>query len=336
MKKMTKKERVMAALNGQEVDRVPVSLWLHYPHKDQDPRSLAETQIEFMEKYDLDFIKLMPFGLYSVQDYGCKVKIFGTPDQPPIVDDYGIKCVDDWKSLEVLPGTYGTLGKQVQLVKHVNKMLKERNEDVPIVQTIFSPLTTALKLAGDRIFKDMKENPEIFHQALQTITYTNINFIKANLEQGVSGFFFATQCATYDMMTEEEYDEFGTKYDLQLFDAFKDETFFNVIHIHGDNTMFEKLANYPGNCISWHDRWSKPNMEEARKMTDKCFLGGLNEKDVLAQASVDDIYVHVSEAVKMAGKKGFMLGPGCVANPNTPSINYYATRVAIEKFGTNC
>lgn len=332
---MTKKERIIAALKKEEVDRVPFSIWLHYPHMDQDPRSLAEIQVNFMRKYDLDFIKLMPFGLYSVQDWGCKVKIFGTKDQPPIVDDYGIKSIEDWKNIEEFPGFYGTLGKQVQLAKHVQKLLKESKEDVPFIQTIFSPLTTALKLAGDRIFNDIEENPETFHEALQVITDTTINFIKENIKAGVSGFFFATQCATYDMMTESKYDEFGKKYDLQLFDAYKDETFFNVVHIHGPNVMFEKLANYPVNCINWHDRWVAPSLEEARKITDKCFLGGINENEVLAKASPDEVQKHICEAIESAGTRGLMIGPGCVADTNTPDINYYAARVAIERYGYN-
>ncbi|SDL29664.1 uroporphyrinogen decarboxylase family protein [Natronincola ferrireducens] len=335
MKKMTKKERVLAALNGQSVDRVPVSIWLHYPHKDQDPKSLADIQMYFTEKYDFDFIKLMPFGLYSVQDWGCKVKIFGTHNQPPIVDEVGINCIDDWNNLEVLPGWYGTLGKQVQLAEHVNKLIQKGGEEIPFVQTIFSPLTTARKLAGDRIFEDMKAAPEVFHKALQVITDTTINFINENIKAGVSGFFFATQCATYELMTDEEYDEFGVKYDLQLFDAYKDKTYFNIVHIHGDDVMFEKLANYPANCVNWHDRWVSPSLSEARKITNKCLLGGLNEHEVLFKGNVDDIYTHVQEAVKLAGTKGFMLGPGCVADPDTPDINYYAARLAIERFGSN-
>ena len=42
MNQMTHKERVIAAINKQDVDRVPLSIWYHMPHKDQDPISLAE------------------------------------------------------------------------------------------------------------------------------------------------------------------------------------------------------------------------------------------------------------------------------------------------------
>ena len=38
---MTKKERIQAAIRGEEVDRVPYSLWTHLPVIDLDPVSNA-------------------------------------------------------------------------------------------------------------------------------------------------------------------------------------------------------------------------------------------------------------------------------------------------------
>ena len=69
---MTRKERIQAALLKKEVDRLPVSVWMHFSEFDQDPRSLAETMVSFNEKFDYDFIKMMPFGAYSTPDWGAK------------------------------------------------------------------------------------------------------------------------------------------------------------------------------------------------------------------------------------------------------------------------
>ena len=331
MERLSKKERIQAALNKSEVDRIPVGLWLHHPDVDQDPRALAEAQVDFARKYDLDFIKLCPFGLYSVQDWGCKVKFFCSKHEVAIAADYGIKSTSDWEELERLSASYGTWGKQLQLPYRVKKLLK-KDEDIPIIQTIFSPLTTARKLAGDRIFTDMKDNPGILHHALQVITDTTTDFIKGNIDAGVDGFFFATQLATTDFLTEEEYSEFGEKYDLQLFEAYKDITFFNVLHIHGNHIMFEKLSHYPANCINWHDRWVYPSLAEARELTDKCLLGGLHENETLLKGTIDDVKRHVEEVIETIDTRGFILGPGCVADPLTPEANYFAARLAIENY----
>ncbi|NLM45070.1 MAG: uroporphyrinogen decarboxylase [Clostridiales bacterium] len=328
MEMMTKKERVMAAIKKQDVDRVPFGMWYHVPHVDQDPVELAEIQIQQAHCYDLDFIKLMHFGNYGAHDYGLSCTFYCTKDKPVFERKFAIDDPKEWMELEPLPGHFGNHGKYVLLARQVKKQLK--GEEIPFIQTIFSPLTTAKKLAGPKVFEHMRSHPEYLHQALAAITETTINFVKLNIEEGVDGFFFATQCANKEWVTEDEYEEFGVKYDLQVIDSYKDITYFNVLHIHGDNTMFEKLATkYPCNCINWHDRWVKPTMAEARKISDKCFLGGINEK-WLATAKAEEVRDHIREAVMEAGRLGLMITPGCVAELSTPEVNFYAARIAVE------
>ncbi len=324
MEKMTKRERVLAAIRGDEVDCIPLSMWYHLPQYDQDPIALAEEQIRLAKLYDLDFIKMMPFGNYVAQDYGLSVDFFCTKTQAAFERKFGIESVEDWKRIEPLAPTYGTYGKQLQLSQQMKRRLKE---DIPFVQTIFSPLTVAKKLAGMRVFEDMRSHPAYLHQALAAITQTTIDFVKANIEAGVSGFFLATQCATSDYITLEEHKEFGEKYDLQVVEAFAHDTPINILHIHGPNTYFKELAAYPVNCINWHDRWVEPCMAEARKLTDKCLLGGINEK-WLEYAAQGEIYQHLEEAVSAAGRNKLMLTPGCCIEMTTPEINLFAASVA--------
>ena len=81
---MTKNERIKAALLCDEVDRVPVNLWMYSSTEDQDPRSLAEYQVDLVKKYDYDYMKIIPQGLDGVRERGEKIKIFNKINQPPI------------------------------------------------------------------------------------------------------------------------------------------------------------------------------------------------------------------------------------------------------------
>lgn len=340
---MNKTERVKAVLAGQEVDRVPASVWMHISDLDQDPRSLAEAMVEFNLKHDFDFIKMMPFGAYGVPDWGAKLDIFCDKYKEVEIAAPGITCVEDYYNMEVLPATYGTWGKTLQLSHWTRKELAKHDAlDTPYVQTIFSPSTTLKKLAGDRVFADMVEHPEAVHHALEVITETTINFVNANIEAGVSGFFFATQLATYDLMTEEGYAEFGKPYDLRVINAYKDKTWFNVLHVHGKNTMFKTMCKYPLPIISWHDRQDGPTMAEAKEMTDKVFLGGLREgpavvnghlvyDSILAEegATPASIEKHIHEAIDSMDGKRMMIGPGCVAEPHSSEENIQAVRDAV-------
>lgn len=338
---MNKVERIKAAIRLEDVDRVPVSIWGHYSEVDQDPRALAETQVDFVKKYDYDFIKLMPFGTYTVQDWGAKIKIYCDKYKEPIVEDYAVKDIEDWKCLEELPAYYGTWGKTLQLAQRVSKLV---GDEIPFIQTIFSPLTIAAKLAGPRIFDDLKERPDLVHNALRVITETNKNFIRANIEAGVSGFFFATQNASLNVNSLEVFREFGAKYDKEILSTYCDETYFNVTHIHGENVLFDELDNYPGNCLNWHDRHTEPSFSEARKRSSKCFLGGIQEvpyfqgkvlqyDSIMARSVPHEIEKHVHEAIEQVDGKGLILGPGCVTDPRTSEANLFAVRAAVESYG---
>lgn len=337
---MTRIERVEAALNGKKVDRVPCSVWMHLSEVDQDPVSLAQEMAARNEKFDYDFIKMMPFGAYSTQDWGAKINIYCDKYKEPVIVEPGIKDVADYENIQVLPATYGTWGKVVQTAEHLSKMV---NKDTPFIQTVFSPMTTLKKLAGDRLLQDMKENPMKVHAALRAITETTVNFVEKNIEIGVSGFFFATQCATYDFLDDTLFAEFCKPYDMAVLNSYVNKTWFNVLHIHGSNIMFDELSKYPCNCINWHDRDTQPDMKTARAKVSKTFLGGIQEvptitngvlsySSILARSTPEEIRTHIHEAIDMVGGNSLIVGPGCVCDPKTPDENLMAVREAVESY----
>lgn len=336
---MNRKERIMAALQGDEVDRVPVSAWMHFSEVDQDPISLATTQVDFNEKYDFDFIKMMPFGTYCIQDWGAEIKFYAHKYHEPIVKTAGIQDVDDYEKLEVLPAIYGTMGKQLQLAQRMSNIVRD---DTPFIQTIFTPMSILNKLSKGRVLEDLKTHPEKVKQALEVVTETTINFIKANIETGVDGFFLASQAANEHFIDLEKHREFCTPYDLKVVDAYKDKTWFNVIHVHGSDIYFEEIDKYPVNCINWHDRHTWPSLKQARKLTDKCLLGGIQEvpyfvdgvlhyDSIMARSTRNEIIDHVREAIREVDGKGLIIGPGCVVDPKTSEANFMAIREAVER-----
>lgn len=337
---MTRAERIKAALQGKEVDRIPCSVWMHLSEVDQDPVSLAEEMVKRNEEFDFDFIKMMPFGAYSTQDWGAKIQIYCDKYKEPVIVEPGIKELEDYAKVQPLDATYGTWGKTLQVAQHLSKMVVG---DTPYIQTVFSPATTLKKLAGNRLIADMVEHPAEVHKALRAITETTVNFVKANIEAGVSGFFFATQCATYDFLTDELFAEFCKPYDLEVINAYSDKTWFNVVHVHGSNIMYDTVSKYPCNCINWHDRDTQPSMKTARETVEKTFLGGIQEvptiidgvlsyDSILARSTPEQVIEHVHQAIDMVGGKSLIIGPGCVCDPKTSNENLHAVRKAVETY----
>src|SRR5512147_769828 len=54
---MTKRERVLAALRGEPVDRVPVAFWLHNFAAENSAEGLATETLRLARTFDWDFLK---------------------------------------------------------------------------------------------------------------------------------------------------------------------------------------------------------------------------------------------------------------------------------------
>jgi uroporphyrinogen decarboxylase len=180
-RKLSHRERIEKALAIEETDRLPFGFWRHFPNQDRAPRRLAQLTLELQRKLDLDFIKFTPYGLYSVVDWGVTLDVRGG-DVPPVQADYPIKRPEDWRGLAQLRGTEG----EYLIVLEAQRIaLCGMRERIPLVQTAFSPLTTALKLAGpEKLLAHLREAPAAVHAGLTIIAETTRRFAIEALTRG--------------------------------------------------------------------------------------------------------------------------------------------------------
>ncbi len=314
-------ERIEAAIAGGVTDRVPVALWRHFPVDDQDPAKLAAHSVAWQRKYDFDLVKFMPSGTYSVEDWGAKSAYDGAANGARKIVQPGVKSPQDWRGLARLDPAAGVLGAQN---KALGNAAKELAGSVPILQTLFSPLTTARKLAGEVVFDHLRNHPGALEAGLRTITDTTIDFALAALAAGAHGFFLATQCATADDMTEAEYAKFGARYDLEILAAVKGKARFNMLHVHGQNVMFGIMAGYPVEMINWHDRLTPPSLAQASSQFPRALVGGVAERDLLVTGTTGEVRAQVKDAIAQTGGRRLIVGPGCVVAIAAPEENLRA------------
>jgi uroporphyrinogen decarboxylase len=241
----------------------------------------------------------------------------------------GVTSVDQWPGLEPLDVRRGYLCNQIDAVQLV---AEELQDNVPILQTVFSPLTTARKLAGDRIFADLRLRAETFKRGLRIIAETTARFALESIRAGAHGIFFATQCGTYRLLSEAEYREFGETYDRIVLDAVRPEAPIILIHAHGQDIMFDLVAGYPADAINWHDRITWPSLKEARQRFPGLLVGGINEWQTLLKGPPAAIQAEVQGAIAQTEGRRYMIGPGCVLPINTPPQHIRAAREAVHKF----
>jgi uroporphyrinogen decarboxylase len=324
---MNKRDRVMAALQGKPVDRLPISLWRHHHREDRRPQDLAAATLALARVHDLDLIKLTPSGLYAVEDWaGASIHYPGTDHDPPFLASPAVTEAADWRRLSHLEPTAGALGRELETVRLV--AAQTSYDRIPFVMTVFSPLTLAFKLAGETVIQHLREHPSDLKAGLETMAQTTICFAQAALEAGADGLFFATQLASHEWLTLREYEEFGQYYDLGVLEAVKGQSAITILHLHGQAVFFRLSEHYPVDAVSWHDQETAPSLAEARQFSDRAFVTGLDRR-LLNQGSVVAIQAQVHEVFAQTEGRGVILAPSCVIPTTTPIEHLEAARIAL-------
>lgn len=334
MKQMSNWERIEATLARAEVDRVPMGFWRHYFLQEWAPRRLAELTLDFHRRFDTDFVKLTPSGIYPLQDWGPTIR-FGRDDHTsPQYVAAAVASAEGWPDLPRLDVAKGSWGRELETIHHLSKALADT---APLLMTIYSPLTIASFLcwesnSRDRVVQDLRESPRQLHAGLATIRDVVLDYAAACLEAGATGLFFATHMTTYDALAREEYREFGVAYDLPILEAVVGRSRLTMLHLCRKNIMFDLVTDYPVDALHWADRLGPPDLARARQITDKVLSGGLSV-DTLLNGTEQEVEAEARAAIAQTAGRGFILGAGCVINTRTPERNLYAARQATEIAG---
>jgi uroporphyrinogen decarboxylase len=327
MSTMTKRERLEATIRGEQTDRVPVALWRHFPVDDQDPAELAASTVAFQRQYDFDFVKVTPASSFCVRDWGAEDEWLGNQEGTREYRRQPVQSPKDWQALPRLNPDEGALGAQLRCLEQI---LEALGEEVPVIQTIFNPLAQAKNLVGrQNLLAQLRENPEEVRTGLETITDTTVGFIQAARRRGIAGIFLAVQHASWALLSEREYTEFGVPFDQRLLEAAAG-LWLNVLHLHGNRVMFDLLASYPVQVINWHDRETPPSLREGQVRFEGAVLGGLRQWDTMLRGTPQQVQREAIDSLRQTGGRRFILGTGCVTPITAPWGNLRAARAVVE------
>lgn len=287
------------------------SFWTHFPHCDMNPEALAECTVADQKKFNLDFVKSAPNGMYTIEDYGVAVDFSEVPKGgvAKLVDS-PFKTVADWHNLPDLDPDQGALAREIHCLKIIRKALPH----VPIFFTTFSPMTIAAKLSGGRIAQQVKdkENAPVLHSALQRIANTTRKTMQAAIEAGATGVFFAHQDTSRNVFSYDEFSAFVAPYDCEALVG-ASQASFNILHIHGDCIRFHELLHYPVQAFNWHAWETPPSTSAALMMSKRCVLGGIDRRSI-TDNDLDALKKQVHDCMadaKQAGVGDLILAPSC-------------------------
>ena len=308
-------------------DRIGVSGWVHMPMVDHNVKDMVRATIYVTEYCGWDFIKIMSTGHYPPEAWGGDITLSkDLTHWYGVINRYPVRDLDSLRSLEVLDKDNWVFQRETVVAK---QLVEHYKDEKPVISTIFTPLTTLQELmsrgTADKTIPLMREHKQDVHDALRKITDSTKNYLDMLMDDAhIDGIFFAHQYATRNVIDDELFDEFCTPYDKEILDYIKDKTWFNVLHVHGENNlMFDKVKDYDVQAFSWEN--CVPGLEsdtissvaEVRALSDKILITGLarhydyyndnNNRDELKEFFRKRLLTVINES----GDKRVVFAPGC-------------------------
>lgn len=325
---MDKRARLETTLAGDLPDRVPVSLWRHWPGDDERIADFAQAVIDFQRTYGWDFVKVQPFSAYCVADYGVQTARDDslTGDRPIVRRP--VSRMKDWGDLRVLNVRQGELGKHLTALE----MIREALPDVPVVTTLYSPFTQACMLAGrDFVLRHMRTHPEGMYNAFTHLTEAIMTYINEVRRRKIDGVFYVIGGADFELMSKEEYASIALPHDRRVIESFHESWWLNALELPGSAPMFDFAATYPLPVIHWNAADSQPDLAEARtRRMNGALAGGWSAEAQLYRGTPAIIQDVAREHLRITEGRRLILTAGGPLPVGTPLSNLRAARESVE------
>jgi len=314
---MTRRERVMAALRGEPVDRVPVSLWLHNFATENSAETLASETLRLARRFGWDFLKPQSRAQCFAEMWGLGYTPSRERATPYTVTRAPLATADDLRRLEPADAHTGALAEQLEALRAIRKAV---GSDTPIVWTVFSPLMVLpFLLPGGRAaaVSLMRSEPVAVDHALAAMAETLATYARSAVVEGADGLFYATNMATREVSTAAECRRFQRPHDLRILGEVASAPF-NLLHVCGSGILFDEFADYPATAFSWATVPGNPSLSEAHRRTGRAVVGGLPAKPEIAGLPPSEIEARGRQAIAEMRGRFLVLGPDCSINPDTP------------------
>lgn len=326
---MTKRERVLAALRGDRVDRVPLSFWLHNFVTENSAAALAAETLRLARTFDWDFLKPQSRAQCFAEMWGLRYRPSTERATPFTVTHTPLAGAAEVARLQPVDPRRGALGEQLAALAAIRAAV---GPDTPIIWTIFAPMMVMPSLlAGGReqALAIARAEPKAMDAGLAAIAETLAVYARACVGAGADGLFYATNIARGDGLTTGECRRFQRPHDLRVLGAVAQAPF-NLLHVCGPAVHFDEFADYPVTAFSWALGAGNPSLAEVHRRTGRAVVGGLTAKPEIASMSETDIAARAKRAVDEMHGRALLLGPDCSINPDTPEALLHAAAAVVR------
>ena len=307
---MTKRERVIRAMQNQPVDRPPVGFWFHFSKEDSLGQRCVDAHLRYYNNVDVDIAKLMCDGYFDYPNPVAKA----------------VKEPGDWYAMKPLGPDSEFIRGQVERAKAVKAGLKS---DCLVLYNVFAPFSyIRFGTSDELVMRHLREDPKAIEYALDVIAQDNALLCeKLITEAGIDGVYYCVQGGEKNRFTPDEYRRYITPSDLKVLEHANRFSGYNVLHCCGwagiPNNL-EVWRDYPAAAINWACFIENMGLCEGKEFFGgKCVLGGFDNRatGLMYNGTREEIQEFTRELVQRSGSTGVMLGADCTL-PATVDVNH--------------
>ncbi len=311
-----KKELVLAALNNEKVDRVPVGFWFHFTEVEERQDGLKNPAViekniaghkKFVEGFKPDFIKIMSDGYFGYPNNNLR----------------DITSLKDIQNIQPVGKDHPWIQGQVELVKTLTSLY---GKDVLTFYNIFAPVKyfrllqskDENKVVAKLITTEKDALKKVLDVIAEDVATLSREVIAAG---GADGIYFSVQNIPEPEVTRELYDEVIAPGEHKILAAANAVSENNILHIcgfHGNRNDISWYTDYDAKAINWAVNVENVPLADGKRLFGgKAVIGGFDNtfESLIYKGSKAEVEAFTEGIVKGAGKTGVILGADCTV-PN--------------------
>jgi MtaA/CmuA family methyltransferase len=315
---MTGRERCLAAIRGEAVDRVPVfpllmffaqkRLGVTYREFATDGEVTAEAQLAMAARFDIDAITACTDAFRLAADLGAQM-VF-PEDKPPFAAAPIIRSSADLARLPK-PNPTARGSRMGDRCLACGEMARHTNGETLVLGWVDMPFAEACSLCGLSEFMVMLyDSPTLAHRVLEFLTSRVIDFALAQAATGIDGVGAGDAAAS--LVSPEHYREFAQPYERRVVEAVHGAGKLLKLHICGNTSaLLDDMAAVGADLYNVDHLVDLAAARQAYGDRGLCYKGNLDPVADMLQATPQRCLERCRQCLNTARGSRYMLSPGC-------------------------
>ena len=329
---MTSRERVLAMIAGEPVDRLPLmpitmmfaADRIGRPYRDYvtDHRVLVEGQIATAEAFDLDYVSCISDPTREACDLGAPVRLFD--DLPPAIQEDNTLLSDKTRLAGLRVPDPASGGRMLDRIQAAARFKERVGGSLLIEGWVEGPCAEGADLRGlNTLMMDFFDDPDFVRDLFAFTVEMELAFARAQIDAGCD--LIGLGDAAASLVGPQIYDEFVRPEEKRLVDGIHEAGGRVRLHICGDTRAVLSGIGQLG-CEIVDLDFMVPVAEARDAMgPEQVLLGNIDPVHCLRGGTPEGVRDALARCHREAGER-YIVGAGCEVVRDTPEANLLAMR----------